>query len=88
MNIHGVVFSVAALPIEAWSRHFVMDSVQTAQCIVCSVVVCVLLIITGFLIFILSVYAFAPLMDKVQLRLIETNVTTTERDPIYDYDYS
>ncbi|XP_043655295.1 uncharacterized protein LOC122621492 [Drosophila teissieri] len=65
-----------------------MDSVQTAQCIVCSVVVCVLLIITGFLIFILSVYAFSPLMDKVQLRVIETNVTTTERDPIHDHDYS
>lgn len=68
--------------------HFVMDSVQTAQCIVCSVVVCVLLIIAGFLIFILSVFAFAPLVDKMQLRLIEDiNVTTTERDPILDYDY-
>ncbi|EDX11730.1 uncharacterized protein LOC120284963 [Drosophila simulans] len=64
-----------------------MDSVQTAQCIVCSVVVCVLLIIVGFVIFILSVFAFAPLVDKMQLRLIEINVTTTERDPILDYDY-
>ncbi|XP_026839870.1 uncharacterized protein LOC113564869 [Drosophila erecta] len=63
-----------------------MDSVQTAQCIVCSVVVCVLLIITGFLIFILSLYAFAPLMDKVQHRLIEINVTTTETT-IQDYEY-
>ncbi|XP_041565574.1 uncharacterized protein LOC121467619 [Drosophila elegans] len=65
-----------------------MDSEQTAQCVVCSVVVCVLLIIVGLLIFIVSVFVLGPVIDEVQVRLVEINETTTsDMEPFHDYDY-
>ncbi|XP_070072433.1 uncharacterized protein [Drosophila takahashii] len=64
-----------------------MDSAQTAQCILYSVVVCVLLLIVGFLIFIVNVYVLGPAVDEMELRLIEFNGTTAAAmDPDHDYD--
>ncbi|XP_044312996.1 uncharacterized protein LOC123037232 [Drosophila rhopaloa] len=62
-----------------------MDSARTAQCVVYSVVVCVLLIMVGFLIFMVNVFVLGPAIDKMQIRLVEINATTTVMEPVRDY---
>ncbi|XP_041673727.1 uncharacterized protein LOC121529796 [Drosophila eugracilis] len=64
-----------------------MDSVQTAQCIVYSTVVCVLLIIVGLVIFLLVVFAFGPAIDEMQLRNMQKRVNNTTTDSLYNFDY-
>jgi len=64
-----------------------MDSAQTAQCVLYSVVVGVLLLIAGFVIFILHLYVLGPAFDEVEPRRLEHNATTDVSDGVHDYDY-
>ncbi|XP_041632816.1 uncharacterized protein [Drosophila kikkawai] len=54
-----------------------MDSVQTSQCVLVSVVIGVLLIMLGGFFYVLYIFALAPLSDNINEALkAELNVTT------------